>query len=135
MENLFWNSSLAMHRPRPAGLGFVVMATTVTAIGGFLFGYDTAVISGAISYLKAHMGLDAAQEGMAGAKRDPGLHPRGDVRGVPLRSVRSQEDALPPCRALRGFRHSLRSTPNTVQWKMGKIAASPCQTVSPLMVT
>src|SRR5208337_1122445 len=24
---------------------------------------------------------------------------------------------------------------NTVQWKMGKIAASPCQTVSPLMVT
>ena len=24
---------------------------------------------------------------------------------------------------------------NTVQWKMGKIAASPCQTVSSLMVT
>ena len=97
---------------RPAGLGFVVMATAVTAIGGFLSGYDTAVISGAISYLKAHMGLDAAQEGMAGASAILGCIPGAMCGGVPLRSVRSREDALPLCRALRGFRHSLRSTPD-----------------------
>jgi len=51
------------------------MATAVTAIGGFLFGYDTAVINGAISYLKADMGLDAAQEGMAGASAILGCIP------------------------------------------------------------
>jgi sugar porter (SP) family MFS transporter len=56
-----------MNQTRPPILEFVVLATAVTAIGGFLFGYDTAVINGAISYLKAHMGLDSAQEGMAGA--------------------------------------------------------------------
>jgi SP family arabinose:H+ symporter-like MFS transporter len=64
-----------MDRARPAGLEFVVMATAVTAIGGFLFGYDTAVINGAISYLKAHMRLDAAQEGMAGASAILGCIP------------------------------------------------------------
>jgi MFS transporter, SP family, arabinose:H+ symporter len=64
-----------MNRSKPAFIEFVVLATAVTAIGGFLFGYDTAVINGAISYLKAHMGLDAAQEGMAGASAILGCIP------------------------------------------------------------
>jgi SP family arabinose:H+ symporter-like MFS transporter len=51
------------------------MATAVTAIGGFLFGYDTAVINGAISYLRADMGLNATQEGMAGASAILGCIP------------------------------------------------------------
>jgi hypothetical protein len=33
------------------GLRFVLFATAVTAIGGCLLGYDTAVINGANSYL------------------------------------------------------------------------------------
>src|SRR5271166_4624375 len=41
-----------------------------------------------------------------------------------------------PLAHLAGLRlHCPWSSLNTVQWKMGKIAASPCQTVSPLMVT
>ncbi|QEH34400.1 Arabinose-proton symporter [Aquisphaera giovannonii] len=52
---------------RAAAARYVLFATGVTAIGGFLFGYDTAVINGANSYLKAHMGLSPAQEGLAGA--------------------------------------------------------------------
>ncbi|MGC8640253.1 MAG: sugar porter family MFS transporter [Isosphaeraceae bacterium] len=64
-----------MNRTRPAILEFVVLATAVTAIGGFLFGYDTAVINGAISYLKADMGLDSTQEGMAGASAILGCIP------------------------------------------------------------
>jgi SP family arabinose:H+ symporter-like MFS transporter len=32
----------------------------LTAIGGFLFGYDTAVIIGAISYLRVHNGMAGA---------------------------------------------------------------------------
>jgi len=43
------------------------LPAAVTAIGGFLFGYDTAVINGANSYLKAYMNLSPSQEGLAGA--------------------------------------------------------------------
>src|SRR5262249_2997197 len=57
----------AMNPPAASTVRFVLFATSVTAIGGFLFGYDTAVINGANSYLKAHMSLSPAQEGMAGA--------------------------------------------------------------------
>jgi SP family arabinose:H+ symporter-like MFS transporter len=64
-----------MNRSRPGLVDFVVLATSVTAIGGFLFGYDTAVINGAISYLRADMSLDATQEGMAGASAILGCIP------------------------------------------------------------
>ena len=40
-------------------LGFVLFASAVTAIGGFLFGYDTAVINGANTFLQQHFGLHA----------------------------------------------------------------------------
>lgn len=56
-------------------LRFVLFATGVTAIGGFLFGYDTAVINGANSYLKAHLSLSPAQEGIAGASAILGCIP------------------------------------------------------------
>ncbi len=56
-------------------LRYVLFATAVTAIGGFLFGYDTAVINGANTYLKAHLHLNATQEGMAGASAILGCIP------------------------------------------------------------
>lgn len=37
---------------------YVVLLTTVAALGGLLFGYDTAVISGAIGFLQLHFELD-----------------------------------------------------------------------------
>jgi len=37
----------------------------VATVGGFLFGFDTAVIAGAIGFLKDHFQLDALQEGWA----------------------------------------------------------------------
>ena len=58
-----------------SSLRFVLFATGVTAIGGFLFGYDTAVINGANSYLKAHLGLNPTQEGLAGASAILGCIP------------------------------------------------------------
>src|ERR1017187_10052690 len=64
-----------MNKNIQSSLRFVLFATGVTAIGGFLFGYDTAVINGAISYLKLHMNLNAAQEGMAGASAIAGCVP------------------------------------------------------------
>ena len=43
---------------------FVLFATAVTALGGFLFGYDTAVINGANTYLQAHFSLDPEKDSL-----------------------------------------------------------------------
>jgi SP family arabinose:H+ symporter-like MFS transporter len=72
---------LIMHSPLRSvsvangSLAFAVFATGVTAIGGFLFGYDTAVINGANTYLKSHFLLAPVQEGMAGASAILGCIP------------------------------------------------------------
>ena len=44
---------------------FVLLVTTVAALAGFLFGYDTAVISGAIGYLRLKFELTDAGTGFA----------------------------------------------------------------------
>lgn len=43
---------------------FVLFASAVTAIGGFLFGYDTAVINGANTYLQGHFALDSEKDAL-----------------------------------------------------------------------
>ena len=45
-------------------LRFVLFASAVAAIGGFLFGYDTAVINGANSLLQTHFALDPERDSM-----------------------------------------------------------------------
>ena len=55
--------------------GLLMLVTLVTALGGFLFGYDTAVINGANRYLTAHFELTPRQEGMAGASAILGCIP------------------------------------------------------------
>jgi SP family arabinose:H+ symporter-like MFS transporter len=46
-------------------LKFVYFITTVAALGGFLFGYDTAVIAGAIGFLETKFNLTPAMTGWA----------------------------------------------------------------------
>jgi MFS transporter, SP family, xylose:H+ symportor len=48
-----------------SGRLYVVLITSVAALGGLLFGYDTAVISGAIRLLRDHFTLSAAATGWA----------------------------------------------------------------------
>jgi SP family arabinose:H+ symporter-like MFS transporter len=50
---------------RGRNLWFLVVAANVSALGGFLFGYDNIVISGAIGYLAKAFQLDAAGIGWA----------------------------------------------------------------------
>ncbi|MBN1443054.1 MAG: sugar porter family MFS transporter [Planctomycetes bacterium] len=45
--------------------GYVYLLTFVAALGGVLFGYDTAVIAGAIDFLGEHFDLTELQEGDA----------------------------------------------------------------------
>jgi SP family xylose:H+ symportor-like MFS transporter len=44
---------------------YLVLVCLVATLGGLLFGYDTAVISGAIGFLQQHFQLDAAMKGWA----------------------------------------------------------------------
>ena len=44
-------------------LGYLVFLSVVARLGGFLFGHDTAVISGTIAQVTEQFGLDALQQG------------------------------------------------------------------------
>lgn len=48
-----------------AQLRFIYQCTMVAAIGGLLFGYDTAVVAGAIGYIEEKYQLSAAMTGWA----------------------------------------------------------------------
>ena len=48
-----------------AQLRFIYQCTLVAAIGGLLFGYDTAVVAGAIGYIEEKYQLSAAMTGWA----------------------------------------------------------------------
>jgi sugar porter (SP) family MFS transporter len=49
----------------PGSRSYVLRACLVATLGGLLFGYDTAVISGGIGFLKQHFSLNDWQEGWA----------------------------------------------------------------------
>jgi SP family xylose:H+ symportor-like MFS transporter len=51
--------------PGQSSKSYLVLACGVATLGGLLFGYDTAVISGAIEPLRGFFGLDATMKGWA----------------------------------------------------------------------
>ena len=62
------SSTAPVPRPSPgAGSGFLTRVVLVATLGGLLFGYDTAVISGAIGFLETHFLLSAAGKGWTAA--------------------------------------------------------------------
>lgn len=91
---------------------FVLFATGVTAIGGFLFGYDTAVINGANSYLKAHLNLTPTQEGLAGASAIIGCIPGAMFAGF-LSDKFGRRKMLFLCALLYAVSGLLSAIPNT----------------------
>src|SRR5258708_867816 len=95
-------------------LRFVAFATAVTAIGGFLFGYDTAVINGANSYLKAYMNLSPSQEGLAGASAILGCIPGAMVAGF-LSDRFGRKKLLLVCAALYAISGLLSALPRTFE--------------------
>jgi MFS family permease len=53
------------HTLGQGSLGYLVLICFVATLGGLLFGYDTAVISGAIEYMEARFLLSSAAKGWA----------------------------------------------------------------------
>ncbi len=90
----------------------MLFATGVAALGGFLFGYDTAVINGAISYLKAHLQLSPAQEGTAGASAILGCIPGAMFAGF-LSDRFGRKKLLFFCALLYAISGVLSAIPNT----------------------
>jgi len=52
---------------KSGSLVYLTLTVLVATLGGLLFGYDTAVISGAIGFLQQHFGLTATMKGWAAA--------------------------------------------------------------------
>lgn len=55
--------SFKINYMKQTNLGYVVFLSTVAALGGFLFGYDTAVISGTIAQVSVQFHLTTMQQG------------------------------------------------------------------------
>jgi len=54
---------LSSARVQPGGLAFVTLVSAVSAMGGFLFGYETVVIAATIPLVKSQFGFSALMEG------------------------------------------------------------------------
>lgn len=65
----------------PYNPGYLLLLTLTGALGGFLFGYDTAVINGANQFLKAYFELDSVGEGLASSSAIIGCIPGALVAG------------------------------------------------------
>lgn len=90
----------------------LVWVTLVAATGGFLFGYDTAVINGANQYLKVHFGLTSAEEGFAGASAILGCIPGAMVAGF-LSDRFGRRRVLFLCAILYGLSAAWSAVPRT----------------------
>jgi SP family xylose:H+ symportor-like MFS transporter len=64
------------------GSRYVAMLSAVAALGGLLFGYDTAVIAGAIGFLRSHFSLDAAATGWAASSALVGCLAGAGIAGM-----------------------------------------------------
>lgn len=91
---------------------FVVFVTAVAAIGGFLFGYDTAVINGANSYLTEYLHLNPTQQGLAAASAIAGCIPGAMFAGF-LSDRFGRKKLLFICAALFAISGLLSAIPNT----------------------
>jgi MFS transporter, SP family, sugar:H+ symporter len=57
-------AGMARAQPHAEHLGHVVFITAAAAIGGFLFGYDSSVINGAVTGIQKHFGVGSVETGL-----------------------------------------------------------------------
>ena len=98
---------------KTAVCGNALLLVALTGIfGGFLFGYDTAVVNGANQYLKTHFALNSIQEGMAGASAIFGCIPGAMFSGF-LSDRFGRRKVLFVCAILYAISGLLSAVPNT----------------------
>ena len=87
---------------------YLLRSTVVAALGGLLFGFDTAVIAGATQRSDRTLPALADCSGITVSSALFGHGPRLHARGHPGRPLRAPRQPARDGRALRGFRAGLR---------------------------
>jgi len=90
-------------------LRYLMLLTVVAALGGLLFGYDTAVISGAVGFLQAHFQLSAGLKGWAASSALIGC-----MVGGPLSDRYGRKKILLLCAVLFAFSGIASALPRTL---------------------
>jgi SP family arabinose:H+ symporter-like MFS transporter len=112
MSQVKAESSARFFSYQDGSFAYLLFATAATALGGFLFGYDTAVINGANTFLKTHFALNPVQEGMAGASAIFGCIPGAMLAGF-LSDRFGRRKVLFACALLYAISGLLSAIPRT----------------------
>lgn len=115
-----------------------MLATSVAAMGGFLFGYDTAVINGANELLESYFNLDATQLGTATASAIIGCVPGAAIAGW-LSDRYGRKKILYLCAVLFGVSAVWSALPTTlseflVARFIGGVGIGICSMVCPVYI-
>src|ERR1017187_64618 len=119
-------------------LGYIVLISLVAAFGGFLFGYDTAVVSGAIGFLTKHFQLSAELSGWAASSLLVGCM-AGAVVGGPAGDRFGRKSCLIACALLFAVSSIFSAIPESLgafTWARfaGGIAIGAASMLSPLYI-
>lgn len=119
-------------------LRYILLISLVAAFGGFLFGYDTAVVSGAIGFLQKHFQLSADLTGWAASSLLVGCM-AGAMLGGPMGDRFGRKRSLIFCAALFAVSSLASAMPHTLgqfAWSRfaGGVAIGAASMLSPLYI-
>ncbi len=119
-------------------LGYILLISFVAAFGGFLFGYDTAVVSGAIGFLTRYFSLSAELTGWAASSLLVGCMAGAMVAG-PLGDRIGRRRSLIICAVIFAGSSVASALPETLgvfAWSRfaGGIAIGAASMLSPLYI-
>jgi SP family arabinose:H+ symporter-like MFS transporter len=117
---------------------YLLLLTFAASLGGFLFGYDTAVVSGAIGFLKAHFRLNADLTGWAASSLLVGCMVGAAIAG-PAGDRWGRKWSLVLCAALFALSSLASALPVTLEqfaWSRfaGGVAIGGASMLSPLYI-
>lgn len=118
--------------------GYLLLLAGGGALGGLLFGYDTAVISGAIGYLQAHFDLAAKMTGWAASSLLIGAM-FGALMGGPLSDRFGRKPIMMACAilfAVSGLGSAFAHDMTTYSWSrlLGGLGIGAVSVLSPLYI-
>ena len=129
----------SLQKPRSQlDLRYILLISLVAAFGGFLFGYDTAVVSGAIGFLARYFSLSAELTGWAASSLLVGCMAGAMVAG-PLGDRIGRKRSLILCAVLFAGSSVASALPDTLgmfAWSRfaGGIAIGAASMLSPLYI-
>ena len=117
---------------------YLMLFTGAAALGGLLFGYDTAVISGVVGFLQQHFQLDAGLKGWAASSALIGCI-FGAMFGGPMGDRYGRKKMLLACAtlfAVSGVGSALAATLTQFVWArfVGGLAIGAVSVLSPLYI-